>query len=168
MTRRALLQSAFAAAMGVDGDATDLNEAARRIFERINELRTLRLAPPMQWSEVLAECAREQSQRKRTLRFAGHDDPERGGVADRLNAAGVGWAKCAENLFMLKGYDDPVNFAVVFWWYSAGHRANLIDPVFTDTGVGVIEGSDGAYFVTQIFVNGREMRGVPSSGLRPR
>ena len=149
MTRRALLRSVFAVAAPV---GSDLHEAARRIFERINELRTLRLAPPMRWSEALAECARQQSERKRTLRFPGHEDPERGGIAERLNAAQIGWAKCAENLFSVKGWDDPVNFAVVFWWYSAGHQANILDPVFTQTGVGVTEGADGTYFVTQIFV----------------
>jgi uncharacterized protein YkwD len=149
MTRRALLQSALTVAAPL---ASDLHEDARRIFERINELRTLRLAPAMRWSEVLAECAREQSERKRMLRFPGHNDPERGGVADRLSAAGIGWAKCAENLFSVRGWDDPVNFAVVFWWYSAGHQANILDPVFTQTGVGVTEAADGTYFVTQIFV----------------
>jgi uncharacterized protein YkwD len=59
----------------------------------------------------------------------------------------------------MKGYDDPVNFAVVFWWYSAGHQANILDPVFTHTGVGITEGVDGAYFVTQIFVESSGRRG---------
>ncbi|MGD1068938.1 MAG: CAP domain-containing protein [Bryobacteraceae bacterium] len=158
MTRRALLQSAFAASVGPGADPADLHQEARRIFERINELRTLRLAPALQWSEALAVCAREQCERKRLLRFPGHDDPQRGGVADRLNAAGIGWAKCAENLFTMKGYDDPVNFAVVFWWYSAGHQANILDPAYTHTGVGAIEGADGTYFVAQIFVEARLSR----------
>jgi uncharacterized protein YkwD len=151
MTRRELLQSALGVVAQAGGD-TGLKEAARRIFARINELRILRGSPELRWSEGIAKCAREQSERKRTLRFPGHDDPARGGVAERLNGAGIGWARCAENLFMMSGYDDPVSFAVVFWWYSAGHQANILEPLFTHTGVGVMEGADGAYFVTQIFI----------------
>ena len=158
MTRRALLQSAFAASIAPGGDTTDLHAEARRIFERINELRTLRLAPALRWSDDIAQCAQQQCERKRLLRFPDHNDPERGGVADRLNAAGIGWMKCAENIFSMKGWDDPVNFAVVFWWYSAGHQANILDPVYTHTGVGVTEGADGTYFVTQIFVEARLSR----------
>src|SRR5689334_21170867 len=111
MTRRALFQSALAAAASMRGDS-DLNDAATRILLRINELRMLRGAPPMRWSDTIAECAREQSERKRILRFKGHEDPARGGLAERLNAAGIGYTSCAENLFMMNGYDDPVNFAV--------------------------------------------------------
>jgi len=154
MTRRSLLQYALGAAASTGANGK-LKEAARLIFARINELRVLRGAPEMHWSEPIAECAREQSERKRMLRFPGHDDPARGGVAERLNAAGIGWQRCAENLFMMNGYDDPVNFAVVFWWYSSGHQANILEQVFTHTGVGVTEGADGAYFVTQIFIEAR-------------
>lgn len=125
---------------------------ARRIFSRINEIRVVNGAPELAWSDALAACAREQSQRKAALRFAGHDDPERGNVAARLNTAGIGWSRCAENLFMEKGWDDPVNYAAVFWWYSPGHQANLLNPDFTETGVALAKGDDDAWFVTQIFL----------------
>ena len=86
------------------------------------------------------------------LHFPGHIDPERGDLAERLSGAGIGWAQCGENLFMEKGWDDPVHFAVVSWWYSAGHQANLLNPEFTETGVGLAQGPDKAWFVTQIFL----------------
>ncbi|HKD10223.1 MAG TPA: CAP domain-containing protein [Bryobacteraceae bacterium] len=100
----------------------------------------------------MASCAREQSLRKAELRFAGHSDPERGDVADRLTSAGIRWGHCGENLFLEKGWDDPVNFAVVFWWYSTGHKENLLNPMYTQSGVGLAQGVDRAWFVTQIFV----------------
>jgi uncharacterized protein YkwD len=87
------------------------------------------------------------------LRFPGHNDPERGSVSDRLNAAGFPWSRCGENIFSERGYEDPVHFAVVSWWYSPGHKENLLNPEFTETGVGVAEGADGTFFVTQIFVH---------------
>ncbi len=132
---------------------TEEHDFARRIFSRVNDLRALHGASALQWSEMVASCAREQSVRKAELRFAGHTDPDRGDVAARLRNAGIGWGRCGENLFMEKGWDDPVNFAVVFWWYSAGHKENLLKPEYTLSGVGLAQGVDRAWFVTQIFVS---------------
>ena len=128
------------------------SDYARRIFQKINDLRVVRGAPALVWSDALAACAEEQSLRKVELRFPGHVDPERGDVATRLRAAGIRWARCGEHLFMEKGWEDPVNFAVVFWWYSPGHQENLLNPEYRESGIGVAQGADGAYFVTQIFV----------------
>jgi uncharacterized protein YkwD len=149
LTRRALLQ--VAATFGFRPGADDEN-FARRVFGKINEIRVVNGSGELRWSDAVAECAAEQSLRKAELRFAGHADPERGDVAQRLHSAGIGWSHCGENLFMERGWDDPVNYAAVFWWYSPGHQANLLNPDYTQTGVGLAQGEDGAWFVTQIFV----------------
>jgi uncharacterized protein YkwD len=155
MTRRSILQAAAALSVASQTGRASVNaepDFKWRIFSRINELREQTGVEPLQWSYPLADCANQQSIRKMELRFSGHNDPERGGVAERLNSAGIGRAQCGENLFMAKGWDDPVNFAVVSWWYSPGHQANLLNPEFTETGVGLAQGPDKAWFVTQIFL----------------
>ena len=150
ITRRSILQAAAARAALASVNAEP--GFGWRIFTRINELREESGAERLQWSDTLAECAKQQSIRKMELRFSGHIDPERGDLAERLTSAGIGWAQCGENLFMEKGWEDPVNYAVVSWWYSPGHQANLLNPEFTDTGVGLAQGPDKAWFVTQIFL----------------
>ena len=153
MTRRSVLQLAAAGTAGFGKvSPTEEHDFTRRIFSRINELRELHGAGALRWSDSVAECARQQSVRKVQLRFPGHEDPERGGVAERLHAAGIGWARCGENLFMERGWEDPVNFAVVFWWYSPGHQENLLNPNYAESGVGLALAADGAWFVTQIFL----------------
>jgi uncharacterized protein YkwD len=133
-------------------DAEDMDTGfAQRIFIKINEIRVLNGTGELAWSDAVAECAREQSIRKAELRFPGHDDPERGDVAQRLRAAGLEYSHCGENLFMERGWDDPVNYAVVCWWYSPGHQANLLKPDYTETGVGLAQAEDDSWFVTQIF-----------------
>ncbi|HXJ43770.1 MAG TPA: CAP domain-containing protein [Bryobacteraceae bacterium] len=138
----------------------DLNDMAHRIFQQINAVRAARGTAPLEWSDAIAKCARQQCARKEKLRFSGHLDPELGGIAERLTLNGVRWAHCGENLFEMRGYDDPVNFAVVFWWYSQGHQANLLNPAFVKTGVGVTVDADERFFVTQIFVE-------PQGAVRP-
>jgi uncharacterized protein YkwD len=159
MTRRSLLGAALlpAALLQTDGNskasaALNPDVLARRIFDRINELRVVSGVEELAWSAPVARCAREQSLRKDRLRFPGHTDPERGSVSERLQAAGIRWARCGENIFSERGYADPVHFAVVFWWYSSGHKENLLNREFTHSGVGVAESADGTFFVTQIFL----------------
>jgi uncharacterized protein YkwD len=154
MTRRVLLQFAGAAACSAAALKPE-EDFARRIFVRANELRVASGFEPLAWSDPLARCALGQSTRKDELRFPGHDDPERGPVSQRVTAAGIPWDRCGENLFSLRGFDDPVHFAIVFWWYSPGHRANMLSPDFTRTGVGVAQGQDETFFVTQIFLHPR-------------
>jgi uncharacterized protein YkwD len=148
MTRREWLQSGLAA--GAIPNAAD--DPDREIFRRVNDLRVLRGTQALAWSESVAACARRQNDRREALRFPGHSDPERGDVAARLNAARVKWSTCGENLFRENGYDDAVPFAIVFWWYSPGHQGNLLNPVYTETGIAVTRGADGTWFVTQIFI----------------
>jgi len=126
---------------------------AHRIFQKLNDLRVARGAAALIWSDRIAVCACEQSKRKAELRFPGHNDPERGDVAARLNAAGIHWTRCGENLFVERGWEDPVNFAVVFWWYSTtGHRQSLLTPEYSESAIGVVRAEDGTFFVTQIFL----------------
>jgi uncharacterized protein YkwD len=165
MTRRLILQAGVAVATGAAEpkvSPTEEHDFARRIFSRINELRELHGSVALRWSNAVAACAKQQSVRKVELRFPGHEDPERGGVPERLHAAGIAWGRCGENIFMEKGWDDPVNFAVVFWWYSPGHQENMLNPAYTESGVGLALGDDGAWFVTQIFLD------PPVLGMRMR
>jgi len=154
MTRRALCGIALPVLARAELlPRPDLQLIARQIFDKANQIRQNLGAPPLAWSARIAECARRQSERKMMLRFSGHEDPELGSVAQRLDRTGVSWRRCAENLVELRGYDDPTNFALVFWWYSAGHQANMIDPTFKETGVAVTLDADDRFFVTQIFVD---------------
>jgi uncharacterized protein YkwD len=139
-TRRWFLQTGFAVSASASLRPENLS---RRIFSRINELRIASGVEALAWSAALARCATEQSIRKDQLRFPGHTDPERGSVSERLNAAGIGWSRCGENIFSERGYDDPVHFAVVSLWYSPGHKQNLLSPEFTETGVGVANDRTG-------------------------
>lgn len=149
MTRRILLQTALIFAKPASADTRDI---ARRVFERANELRVASGVHGLAWWDPLSRCARDQSVRKARLRFEGHTDPERGTLAQRIQAAGISWQRCGENLFEERGYPDPVRSAIAGWWHSPGHKANMLNPAFTETGVGVALGDDDTYFVTQIFL----------------
>ena len=124
-----------------------------RIFAAINDQRRQFGLREMVWSEDVANAARAHSQAMADRRFFSHEDPLRGGLAQRLNSAGIVCGVCAENIFMEQGYADPGQLAVQGWMNSSGHRANILDARFTRTGVGIAKAADGTVYVTQIFIS---------------
>lgn len=75
-----------------------------------------------------------------------HPRPE-----DRLAAAGYAWQAWAENLASGR---DPSDI-VARWMASSAHRASILNPNYTETGVGfVLDGSGRGYYV-QLFARPR-------------
>lgn len=102
----------------------------------------------------LTELAREHSRRMAQARQLSHSDPLDGrSFRRRVQDAELTFRRVAENVAMNSGAADPAATAVAGWLDSAGHRANLLDPGFTHTGIGVWQHGETYYF-TQIFLTG--------------
>ncbi|MCU1259396.1 MAG: hypothetical protein JWO80_2281 [Bryobacterales bacterium] len=130
----------------------DLRGSEKQIFARINTLRARVDAPPLQWDDAVAAAARQESEEMARGHFFSHNNPERGDLRARLTSAGIPWIRCAENILRENGFDDPVSVAEVEWWYSPGHKENLVNPVYTKSGVGLALSETGFVFATQIFI----------------
>jgi uncharacterized protein YkwD len=83
--------------------------------------------------------------------FFSHQDPERGLLVKRLQAAGIRYMAAGENLFMLQGVPDVPAAAVRGWLNSPAHRDILLSARFDHTAVGVHTMERGAVYGTQIF-----------------
>ena len=106
------------------------------------------------WDESLAIEARRHSGRMAAAGFFSHDDPLRGELAPRLDADGIPWHDCAENIILLpQGGENPVALAVQEWLASPGHRNNMLNPIYTRSGVGIASASDGRLWITQEFTH---------------
>lgn len=126
-----------------------------KVFDEANRQRRLRGVAELQWNDALAEQARSQSIHMMQSGFFTHIDPQRGALVARLNAAGIGWSRCGENIYREKGLDDPVQSAIEGWMSSSEHRSSLLDPLFSQSGVGISISPDTDYFITQIFIRPR-------------
>jgi uncharacterized protein YkwD len=133
------------------GGAQRGQSVEQRIFQAINQVRQENKLPPLKWQAKIAEAARSHSRRMTTKRFFSHEDPELRGPGNRLSAVGIAWRLCGENIFEEYGETDPARAAVRGWMQSSGHRRNILTRGFTDTGIGVAMGHDGAYTITQMF-----------------
>ncbi len=121
----------------------------REVFDRINAHRVSIGIAELAWSDAIANQARDHSKRMAngTTPF-GHD-----GFSDRLRLlqGALTVRGIAENVAM-NDFPNPAPTAVNGWIESPGHKANLEQPTYTLTGIGVAQAEDGSFYFTQLFV----------------
>jgi uncharacterized protein YkwD len=131
----------------------DLERLEKKLFDAVNQRRNEKRLSPLVWSDVLATEARRHSVAMMEGGFFSHRDPVRGDLDRRINEneAKILWRRIAENLHQQQGMREPVSSAVDSWMKSAGHRKNILDRSFTDSGIKIAIAADGTYYATQIF-----------------
>jgi|SRR5687768_12117777 len=152
LNRRYFVGALFAASMQAARRPVDVLAVEERVFGAVNRERRSRGLAALAWNDSLAAEARRHSERMQRHRFFSHDDPDRGGLGNRLRAAGIRYQASAENLYRQSGPADPASAAVAAWLRSRGHRMNLLGRAYRETGVGVAVDSAGRYTITQIFL----------------
>jgi uncharacterized protein YkwD len=150
VARRILGLLVVALALAVSSGAVAQARLETEIAGRVNAIRKEHGLAPLRSNPDLAALAREHSRGMGREGFFAHDSPTGGSVAERLRAAGLGYRALGENLARSRNALDPAASAVTGWMASDGHRENILEEAFTETGVGVWR--DGAtVYVTQIF-----------------
>ena len=129
-----------------------LRALAHKVFTLANRQRSLHGLHQLKWNDAVAEQARRHSLNMMERGFFAHSDPVRGPLGARLHAAKIDWLRCGENIFREHGMEDPADAAVEGWMKSPPHRGSLLDPLFTQTGVGIAISPDTEYFITEEFI----------------
>ena len=128
---------------------TDEVEAA--VYQLTNAARANQSLSTLTLTDALSQVAREHSQNMRDNGFFGHVNQNGQGLEQRLNAAGISYRAASENLVTVTNAPDPADAAFDLLVGSSEHQANILDPKFTQIGVGAARSGD-TYWVTQIFV----------------
>ena len=110
MTRRTALLS-FAASPALLA-YSEHHTTEKRVFAAVNVERAKRGLPTLGWDDAVAEVARVHTLRVAENEFFAHQDPATGNVRTRLERAGIGWQRCAENLYRERGYPSVVESAL--------------------------------------------------------
>lgn len=121
------------------------------IRDRINAIRQQQGLEPLEPNPQLAQVARDYSQQMARQNFFSHTSPSGEDPADRVRAGGLTYWMVGENLFQATNVPDLVPAAVEGWMNSPGHRQNILQSGYTETGVGIWR-EDNTYYVTQLFM----------------
>jgi uncharacterized protein YkwD len=132
---------------------TNTYELERIIFDLINEKRAENGLPELKWSEEVAKVARLHSQNMANSKFFSHQGLDGLRVDDRAYSLGVKrWQSIGENIASNRGFGSPTEVAVDAWMRSPGHRGNILNNLWQETGIGVAVDNDGKYYFTQVFL----------------
>ncbi len=125
----------------------------RQVFELINKQRAQMGLAALQWSDEVAKMARAHSENMANFNFFSHTDLQGLMVNERADECGIRkWRAIGENIAYNRGYENPAESAVENWMKSPGHRENLLNDRWKESGIGVAVTQDGTYYFTEVFL----------------
>ena len=117
------------------------------MLKLVNAERAAAGLDPVEADRELRDVARAHSEEMFRLGYFAHRSPVTGEPADRLQAAGISYLTSGENL----AYAPSLEVAHEGLMESPGHRANILNPVFTRLGVGIVRSERRGFMFTQEF-----------------
>ncbi|MHC4932907.1 MAG: CAP domain-containing protein, partial [Planctomycetota bacterium] len=120
---------------------------AQQLFDSLNQQRVNAGLNPLILDDTATQVAFDHSLDMQVRSFFDHVNPDGLSPFDRMAAAGMTYSYAGENI--AKGMGTP-GIIVAGWMASPSHRANILNPNYTHTGMGVrLRPADGWY--TQVF-----------------
>ncbi len=124
-----------------------------QLIDLINAERIRRGLSPLRVSPILIQTAEAHSQDMVDRKFFDHTTPDGQTPGNRLTEAGYAYWSCGENI----GAGYTTEQAMFTGWMESpyGHRELMLDPDFTEIGVGFVTGGPYGYYWTADFAKPR-------------
>lgn len=116
-------------------------------------------ARPLKWNDKLAAVALAHSRDMLRRRYFAHVDREGRTPTERINAAGIRWRGLAENIAINQTVADAERDLMDEPRFQQNHRGNILNPAYTDIGIGIVEAPNGDLYITQDFIAAPPDRG---------
>ncbi|MFJ8085896.1 sigma-70 family RNA polymerase sigma factor [Streptomyces sp. NPDC096205] len=120
---------------------------AAQVLELVNAERAKAGCSPVRQNATLDTAAQRHSDDMAARDFFDHTNPDGQDPGDRITAAGYRWSTYGENI--ARGQQTAAE-VMQSWMNSPGHRANILNCSFAETGLGVHQGAGGPWW-TQVF-----------------
>ncbi|MTI82096.1 MAG: serine protease [Firmicutes bacterium] len=123
-----------------------MNEFQKKVVKLVNEERAKEGLAPLVAKADLNKVAQVKAEDMAENNYFSHTSPTYGSPFDMMKQFGINYSYAGENL--AKGYGSAES-VMEAWMNSPGHKANILNPNFTEIGVGYT--TDG-YYSVQHFV----------------
>ena len=134
-------------AKAADGPGSGLSRKEQPVLDLTNRERQRAGLGPLRVNAPLMRAARAHSANMARQRRLGHELDGKG-PGERLQEVAYAHAGWGENC--AAGQETPAQ-AMQSWMSSEGHRANLLNPAFTEIGIGIAPREEGGHYFTQVF-----------------
>ncbi|RSK51797.1 CAP domain-containing protein [Bacillus canaveralius] len=118
----------------------------QQVLDLTNQERAKHGIPALKLDVELSKVAREKSRDMQAKGYFSHTSPTYGSPFDMMKQFGISYKSAGENIAM--GQRSPQE-VVTAWMNSEGHRKNILNPSYTNLGVGHV--AQGNYW-TQMFI----------------
>ena len=113
-----------------------ISREQKQALDLLNAARTSRGLPPVQINYQLSKLAESYAHDMIDRNFFSHTSPEGLSPFDRMRKAGIQVDRAGENL----AFNVDIRAAHQAFMDSPGHKANILDPNYTQIGLGVNAG----------------------------
>ena len=121
---------------------------ANAVLKLVNEERAKQGLKSLTLSTKLTSIATTKSKDMATNKYFSHQSPTYGSPFQMLQHFGVTYKTAGENIAAGQRTPEEVMKA---WMNSSGHRANILNPKYTQLGVGYYKGGSYGVYWTQLF-----------------
>ena len=132
-------------------EALSTNQQVKELIRLVNAKRTKAGLKPLKENGKLGKGAQFKAEDMDAKQYWAHYSPTGEGVGAWMRKFGYSYRTGGENLAMGFTTDEAT---VAAWMKSPTHRSNILDPGYTETGIGIKKGSfEGkeTTFITQFF-----------------
>ncbi|MGG0472314.1 CAP domain-containing protein [Priestia aryabhattai] len=123
----------------------DASQFEQKVVDLVNQEREKQGLKPLTLNKKLSDVARTKSKDMMDKGYFDHNSPTYGSPFDMMKQFGIEYTTAGENI--AKGQQSPED-VMNAWMNSDGHRKNILNPDFTEIGVGYVKG-DTAYWTQQ-------------------
>ncbi|WP_242859298.1 CAP domain-containing protein [Caloramator mitchellensis] len=127
----------------------DIRTLEKEVVRLVNIERAKAGLKPLKENTYLSKVARIKSQDMINKGYFSHYSPTYGSPFNMMKKFGIKYIAAGENIAMGQRTPREVMNA---WMASAGHRRNILNPTFTQIGVGVAKSASGRIYWTQMFI----------------
>ena len=129
-------------------DITIVSDQELEMLDMVNSERAKAGLQPLKENILVRNVARSQSRDMLIRGYFSHNSPTGQGLKERLTLANVNFVAAAENIALA----PTVDLAQIGLMNSPKHKANILDPTFTQVGIGILDAGPYGLMVTQDFI----------------
>lgn len=124
--------------------SSDVSNFAQQVVDLVNQQRAANGLAPLTMTTDLTNVAQMKANDMLTNKYFDHTSPDLGSPFDLMKAQGVNYSYAGENIAMGQATPQEV---MTDWMNSPGHRANILDPNYTQIGIGVANSYQGYGYI---------------------
>ena len=129
-------------------EITIVPEKESEMLSMVNEERAKVGLKALKENILVRNVARSQSRDMLIRGYFSHNSPTGQGLKERLTLANVNFVSAAENIALA----PTIDLADLGLMNSPKHKQNILDPTFTEIGIGVVDAGPYGLMVTQDFI----------------